>query len=147
MKKLLLLLPLLPLAVLLSACGANYNDDHGYTPALQGVQAAIPNPTTATTTTEPDLQSESPTLESVLSNPRSYANQIMVLTGYAVDIGSRFFYIENEDSSVRLMINFIGSRAFPEEGDYIRLLGTFLQNCCDPTLFMLSAVRFDIIDQ
>ena len=87
-------------------------------------------------------------LEEILSAPdyfaRSHQSEL-TLVGFAANIGSQFFYIQNESGTAELMIDFRGSQAFPQEGDEIVIKGELIQNCCDPNLYMLRAMRFELV--
>ena len=87
-------------------------------------------------------------LEEVINNPDYFTqNQQgeLTLVGFVSNIGSQFFYIQNADGTAELMIDFRGNQAFPQEGDEITVKGELIQNCCDPSLYMLRAMRFELV--
>ncbi|MCL2220847.1 MAG: hypothetical protein FWC20_00795 [Oscillospiraceae bacterium] len=68
----------------------------------------------------------------------------IILVGYVVDVSSQFFYIQNEGESAVMKVDFRGSQAFPQIGDEIIISGQLKKDCCDPRLFMLRAMSFEI---
>jgi len=87
-------------------------------------------------------------LEDVLNNPDYFTqNQQgeLTLVGFVSNIGSQFFYIQNADGTAELMIDFRGNQAFPQEGDEITVKGELMQNCCNPSIYMLRAMRFELV--
>ena len=139
---------------ILTSCSSDAEVSYGSTPAVNEADVSPPEYLASPLsdyseeidedyTAEPLLDVDS--LEDVVSNPNNFIGnhaRVITLTGHVTNIGSRAFYIQNESGTAELMIDFRGSQAFPSEGDEIIITGLLIQNCCDPSLFMLNSMSF-----
>jgi len=85
-------------------------------------------------------------IQEVLENPGHFVENNLNITIAALVSGveSQFFYIEDESGTVELMIDYRGNQAMPQSGDEVVVEGQLVQNCCNPSLFMLRVTQFEI---
>jgi len=85
-------------------------------------------------------------LQEVLENPDYFVenNLNITIAAFVSGVESQFFYIEDENGTNELMIDYRGNQAMPQTGDEVVVNGQLMQNCCNPSLYMLRVTQFEI---
>ena len=98
------------------------------------------------TAARPDLSGDI-CLAELVANPAAFVTDTpILLTGYVASVSTRFFFIQNEEGTALLMIDYRGSNALPDRGEEVSVQGVVVQNCCDPSLIMLMASSFTRVE-
>ena len=145
-KKLIIIMSLLfIISFTLFACADNIAEQTGSEPdsnATENSAEAVGDADAAGDGPDPGYTS----LQEVLDNPNHFVENSLNLTIAAVVSGveSQFFYIEDENGTNELMIDYRGNQAMPQTGDEGVVNGQLTQNCCNPSLYMLRVTQFEI---
>jgi len=148
MKKIIVLAVSLLISIILVACAENIVEQE-QPPIATELSVAQTSKVydTYENETEVEVNHGGTSIDEVLSNADYFVQSQNDITfvGYVSDVSSQFFYIQNEGESAVMKIDFRGNQVFPQVGDEISIIGQLIQDCCDPSLFMLRAIRFEIV--